>query len=1378
MVDVKPNVIKKPRPFGYAILLVLVGLILLSAALATLWMQSVIPQRAFASLRSPGAASDFAGRVQVQDIGTASPSLKSDRLLVEMADVGAPPSGRSFYGYILGSNGQGRPFGPLAVAGGAVNANADFPGRNLVGAYSQVYIMQESRVFSATLPTAALSHLRTAVDRASDTPGQVGYSVGLVKQAAILHQHAGFAKAAADAGNLNGARLHTEHVLNILYGESDSRYGDHDEDGFAENPGDGYGLLHYSSSLSQTLQLAAAAADATPNVQTRVAQVQTTLGNIGSSSEAGLWSPVLIAAAAELLLAGSATAAQAPATQMVAATNRIYNGTDFNDNGEIEPVENEGGAIVAHRYTQRAADYLPPSSSGVSGSVQHRDADNNRKSDRLTVALTGLPTPAAGEQYYVYLVNADNDWLWLGGLAGSGGTLEGTINRTGVNLIAGYQRLYVSVGALYADGDLPPDALNHLRMALHRVVDTPDETGFAVGLMRQAQLVYAHAGFAKAAADGNNLPDAKLHVEHVLNILYGESDPRFGDHDEDGFPENPGDGYGLLRYSQSLSQTLQQAADSADATDNIRTRVAEVQTTLGNIGDPSTNSAWVDTLIARAEDILNATTAAGAQTPANQLVTAADRLLNGTDLNDNGVIDPLPNEGGARTAYRHTQYAVDYTLELRAPSSPLTPTPLTGTPSVTPTSTPTGGPSPDGDAYEADDSCEQAKPIAVDGSEMQMRTFHAEGDVDWVKFTAQLNKTYVVEVRNVGPKADAVLYLHDVCAAPPSAFEGKAFGSTVRLIWNSTKAGDYFLQLQQFDPSFFGPDTHYHLTVTEDVTPPTTPINLRCVAIDATTLGVQWQKSPETDVVRYRVTFRNQTATSSGNRDVAGADQTYVEIDNLAAGELFDLQVVAIDFSGNESGASAPVQCRAAAVADPTQPVLTLQQPTASGVFTTTAAQVTFTGFAQDAGGNLSQVHVKNLTNQSEGRDFSLSGGNTSFRVENLSLNIGDNDILMTVIDSAGNTGQKSQRIHRLSGRTGAVIIVAGHNETFGLQTNIYNAANRAYRIFKTAGFSDDNIFYISPTGQDADGNGSNDVDAPASPDAVQQAITGWAKENGRVGPGKPLFLYMIDHGFADKFCVNGCSASQVVTPEELNGWLKNLEDATGLNEVNIVIEACQSGSFIDRPNGAVLNGLGGAGRVVITSTDRANNAYASAQGAFFSDAFFSCVADSNNLKVCFEQASAAVAATGVKQLPWMDDNGDGVFNSGDGAVAQNRHVTAFFSSIRPEIRNVEVIRDGANGQLVATLDEGAEAIGLVWATIFPPSFEEPDGVTLNLNAPTVRLDPDPNTPGRYLFNYVNGFTEDGDYRIVFYAQDRLGIHAVPRREGQLDTLFLPILFR
>jgi hypothetical protein len=290
----------------------------------------------------------------------------------------------------------------------------------------------------------------------------------------------------------------------------------------------------------------------------------------------------------------------------------------------------------------------------------------------------------------------------------------------------------------------------------------------------------------------------------------------------------------------------------------------------------------------------------------------------------------------------------------------------------------------------------------------------------------------------------------------------------------------------------------------------------------------------------------------------------------------------------------------------------------------------------------------------------------------------------------------------------------------------------------------------------------------------VQSAITQWAQ--AQVGPDKPLFVYLVDHGLTEKFCASGCGAAGQITPADLDGWLRTLENNTGVTQVTVVMEACQSGGFIDRFNGDVVNSLSKPGRVIITSTGRDNNAYASAQGAYFSDAFFSCIADSNSLKACFDQAKTAVQATGVNQTPWLDDNGDGLSNDSDGVIAQARHVTNFFSSIRPEITEVSVTKQGANGVLSADVQEGVEPVDLVWAAIFPPSFQEPSDVTLNLSVPILRLDPDATTAGRFTANYVNGFPEEGEYRVVFYAQDTNGINAVPKREGELAMIYLPVI--
>lgn len=678
-----------------------------------------------------------------------------------------------------------------------------------------------------------------------------------------------------------------------------------------------------------------------------------------------------------------------------------------------------------------------------------------------------------------------------------------------------------------------------------------------------------------------------------------------------------------------------------------------------------------------------------------------------------------------------------------------------------------------GDSFEADNFCSQAKPLAVD-SDLQQHTFHREGDQDWIKFNAQANKTYVIEVTNLGDKADAVIVLYNNCTEAPAGSGTNAFGSTVTLEWDSTKTGEYVIGLQQFDPSKFGSDANYQVRILADNTPPTAPTNPRCIAINDTTLGLQWKKSPERDVRKYRIQY---TGNVSGNEDVNGGNTTYYELGNLTPNQTYTLRVAAVDYSSNESPQTGAVLCTAKQPEDTTAPSFSLQQPAGGTVYTTTASSLTFTGQAQDATNNLSRARVRNNTANKEGNDYSLTGGSDDFRVQDLPLTIGDNSIQVSVIDAAGLASSQSVTVRRLGNVSGAVIIIAGHNETFGLQTNIYNSANRAYRIFLSAGFSDDNIYYIAPAGQDADGNGTPDVDAPSSPAAIQNAVTTWA--NGRVGPDKPLFIYMIDHGFTEKFCASGCNSGPV-SPKSLDTWLRALETATGVDEVTLVMEACQSGSFIDRDGAVepVENSLSKAGRVIITSTGRTNNAYASASGAYFSDAFFSCLADSNDLKTCYNEGKDAVGTANVAQTPWLDDNGDGISDAGDGTVAQNRIVTQFFSSIRPVITQTALDRPvgSSNGTLSATVSEGAEEVTLVYAAVYPPNFQEPTDVTLNLNVPTVRLEKDPQVEGRYVFPYINGFPEQGEYRIVFYAQDRLGINATPKLVGETLNVYLPLV--
>jgi hypothetical protein len=636
------------------------------------------------------------------------------------------------------------------------------------------------------------------------------------------------------------------------------------------------------------------------------------------------------------------------------------------------------------------------------------------------------------------------------------------------------------------------------------------------------------------------------------------------------------------------------------------------------------------------------------------------------------------------------------------------------------------------------------------------------------------NTTYIIETSNPGADSDPVLLLFDSCAGGSLGGDSGAFGQTVRLEWDVTTSHWLYLKLQQFDSSIYGPATHYDLSVTKDITPPAAPRNPRCASLNQTTLGVQWQQNSERDVVRYIINWRDATFTEGGATDVAGAATTYTELTGLTPSKLYYMKVQAQDFSGNTSTASAEVFCMTIDPPDTTAPTITLEQPTTSAIYTTTVAALTFSGIAQDSGNNLSRVKVANTSNATTGWDYSLTGASDTFHVEGIALVQGVNNIQITAYDAVGNNTTRNLTVHRLGQSQGAVIIVGGHNETFSLQTNIDNMTNRAYRIFQGAGYDKDHIYYLASASQDADGDGANDVDAPATAANVDAAIRTWAATY--VGDGKPLHIYMGDHGLIEGFCAAGCS-SGLVSADNLDASLSYLEANTTVNQINIIIEACHSGSFIDRLSG--VGSISKAGRVVISSTGRDNNAYASATGGYFTDAFLSCVASSGSLKACYDQAKVAVALTGVNQTPWLDDNGDGLSTAGDGAIAASRYVASFFGAAPPQITAATVQITGGNGVLEATVQEGGALVDVVWAAVYPPSFQEPTYTTLNLGVPSLKLDPVNGTPGLYRASYPNGFTEPGDYRVIIYAQDKTGMQAQPRRAGTGEAkLYLPLVLR
>lgn len=350
----------------------------------------------------------------------------------------------------------------------------------------------------------------------------------------------------------------------------------------------------------------------------------------------------------------------------------------------------------------------------------------------------------------------------------------------------------------------------------------------------------------------------------------------------------------------------------------------------------------------------------------------------------------------------------------------------------------------------------------------------------------------------------------------------------------------------------------------------------------------------------------------------------------------------------------------------------------------------------------------------------------------------------------------------------GALILVAGKlREGDPLQAHIHNVTDRINRVFLGHGYTPDRIFYM------ATDPGRPGWDALPTHDDLEAAITDWAA--AKVGPDRPLTLYMVDHGDYDNFPLDQ-TRGHTVSVAELDGWLAELEAARPGVKINVIVEACYSGSFIDLPKK-----ISRQGRVVITSTSAHNVAYASPTGAIFSDYFISALDRGDSLYGALQNSTWAVRAIYPDQQPWLDDNGNGMPNeASDGTEAQRRGFTyvGTLSDTRwpPYIAEVQTPSVVAGQGLIRARVLDDKAVKSVWVVIYPPSWTPPPpGQQLvGDNLPSLPLTDQGN--GWYGVNYA-GFAERGAYRMVVYAQDWEGLDAQPVSTATtVQAIYLPLV--
>jgi hypothetical protein len=229
----------------------------------------------------------------------------------------------------------------------------------------------------------------------------------------------------------------------------------------------------------------------------------------------------------------------------------------------------------------------------------------------------------------------------------------------------------------------PPQALTPVRKLLVLYENAPENLALIQGLW------YYSGSYVNISINGHDVQGEEIlglrqafesgdestvrkRTEEVINQIVGASSDFYLDHDGDGTVENPADGFGSFPNGGSpgyLQETLVQvklAADAADSTPNIRESGDKLQVCIQNM------DGWLGRILELALQLKGTQFGPGMEPVIAELETLGNTLVRGTDADQDGLIELLPGECGADSAYELAYAMADMPLlpgENRIPPS-------------------------------------------------------------------------------------------------------------------------------------------------------------------------------------------------------------------------------------------------------------------------------------------------------------------------------------------------------------------------------------------------------------------------------------------------------------------------------------------------------------------------------------------------------------------------------------------------------------------------------------------------------------------------------------------------------------------------------------
>jgi hypothetical protein len=213
-------------------------------------------------------------------------------------------------------------------------------------------------------------------------------------------------------------------------------------------------------------------------------------------------------------------------------------------------------------------------------------------------------------------------------------------------------------GKVVASFVYPPLAFVHIRHLLVRFDSAPDQTALIQGLWTTADNIDTSAFELKEAFAANDEALVRAKTEEIINQLVGKANGQdYRDWDNNGSIADPSDGFGL--FGGYLPQTISHTdftIQAPDATEHIRFESGQIQACLENI------EGWSSQLLEKTKQLHQAPFTPAMKDQIDEIAELANKILIGVDSNTNGVMEPVPGEGGASTAYEHAYYLADMEL--------------------------------------------------------------------------------------------------------------------------------------------------------------------------------------------------------------------------------------------------------------------------------------------------------------------------------------------------------------------------------------------------------------------------------------------------------------------------------------------------------------------------------------------------------------------------------------------------------------------------------------------------------------------------------------------------------------------------------------------